>query len=78
MIMHTLDFLYLQMILEPTYKSVTAFTKIDRTMTLTRRGKPRKSARSVHFILTVGKPNYSNSKWIKKNPNLTYRVIKYK
>lgn len=65
------------MVLFPSLKSVTCFTAIGKTMVLTRTGMHRKRCRHVSFVLTVGKPNYSNRAYQKKNPTSKYRAVYY-
>jgi hypothetical protein len=52
-------------LLETEARKVTVFVSPELTVVATRQRKPRKNGRGETVLLTIGKPNFENRKFIK-------------
>lgn len=55
------------MVMDSTIKKLTYYHSETRVTKMTKIGKPRSNERQIHFKLTVGRPNYAESKYIKRH-----------
>jgi hypothetical protein len=63
--MKRLEFAVDTALCNPKIKTVVIIESPEKTIRITRRLKPRARATRTEFVLTIGKPNHSERKYIK-------------